>query len=282
MRILLLGSDGTLGTALTVVFRDARLITPSPSELNLGVEKSIVAGVERAAPDLVINAAAYTAVDRAEQDRDRAMQINGQAVGRLAQSCVQHRIPLVHFSTDYVFAGDHQLGYDELAIPAPRSVYGQSKLQGERLLQQSGAAFLLIRTSRLYGQSGAGSQTKKNFVTQMIERARTINQIEAVNDERASPTYALDLAQATRELVDRGACGAFHRTNDGSCTWYEFAQEIFSEIHWRGKLIPVSGSHFSRPAPRPSASVLLTTKLPPLRPWQTALRDYLRLINTSV
>lgn len=282
MRILLFGSDGMLGTALAVVFRDATLITPSLSEVDFELAGSIVAGVERAAPDLVINAAAYTAVDGAERESDRAMQINGRAVGTLAQICAQRHVPLVHYSTDYVFAGDYRPGYDELATPAPRNVYGHSKLQGERLLQRSGSEWLLIRTSRLYGRSGAGGQTKKNFVSLMIERARTENQIAVVNDERASPTYAPDLAQATRELVDRKARGIFHRTNDGSCSWYEFAQEIFSEIRWRGKLVPVPGSHFPRPAPRPSASVLLTTKLQPLRPWQAALKDYLKLINTSV
>lgn len=281
MRILLLGSDGTLGTALAVVFQDATLIMPSPSEVNFEKDESITVGVEQTAPNLVINAAAYTAVDDAERERDRAMRINGQAVGALADACAKRRVPLVHYSTDYVFAGNDQRGYNEQDIPAAGNAYGQSKLLGERLLVQSGAAFLLIRTSRLYGQSGEGSRTKKNFVTLMIEQARTRDQIEVVNDERASPTYALDLAQATRQLVDSGAGGIFHRTNDGSCTWYEFAREIFSEIGWRGKLVPVPGSRFPRPAPRPSSSVLLTTKLPPLRSWQAALKDYLKLINVS-
>lgn len=274
-RILLLGAAGTLGNALRNVLEGYDLVAWDADDLRLDDLDRIEPALRRVQPTVVINAAAFTAVDEAEQNEAPAKKINGAAVGAIARTCAALGAKLVQFSTDYVFGGEHPTGYDEEAQPNPLNAYGRSKLLGERLVPASGCDYLLIRTSRLFGHPRETSGVKKNFIQLMIERSTTSSTIEVVDDETASPTYAPDLAEATVALLDDNERGIVHRTNDGSCTWFGFAQEIFSQLKKRVILVPVPSARFPRPAPRPRFSVLHSIKFPPLRRWQEALQMYL-------
>lgn len=281
MKVLITGSDGTLGTALQRVFAAEQVTAWTLSDLDLSELDSIAGKVTSIQPELVINAAAFTDVDRAEQDERSATAINGDAVGTLAAVCASLGTRLVQFSTDYVFDGRQASGYDEQAVPAPVSAYGRSKYRGEQLLRQRGRDWLLIRTSRLFGRA-SGADSKLDFVRRMLALAKTQDIITVVDDETSSPTYVEDLAGAVATLVVAKANGVFHRTNDGSCTWYAFAKEVFAQAGLSVTLKPVSASAFPRPAARPQFSVLRSSKLPPLRPWAVALGDYLRTLGVAV
>ncbi|MBI4281799.1 dTDP-4-dehydrorhamnose reductase [Candidatus Uhrbacteria bacterium] len=249
-------------------------------------------------PALIINAAAYNDVDGAEKDATLANKINGDAIGYLADAATKVGATFVHYSTDYVFDGTKKYGYREDDAPNPISAYGKSKLLGEEKIflslrgahapEQSSVrgftprnnfAVYLIRTSRLFGAQGSG---KQSFVDAMLERIQKKDTFEIVDEEYACPTYAEDLAQRTREIIEqKKPSGIYHVTNSAAVTWYGFAQEIFRQAHELGILtraplvMPVPSSRFPRPAKRPAYSQLLNTKLPPLRSWQEALGDYL-------
>lgn len=278
MKVLLIGADGTLGTALSELLKDRGLVRWTQADVDLtdsGLRKAVVA----ASPTLVINAAAYTDVDGAEKNGHLAEIINGTAVGEIAMACRDLGVTMVHFSTDYVFNGETDAGYTEDDVPDPRNTYGRTKLLGERLLQQYAPSYLLIRTSRLFGSPATQGGAKQNFIMKMIELSRTKNELKVVDDEIASPTYAADLAQSSVALIDKNVRGVFHRTNDGACTWYAFAEEIFRQLHREISLLPARGTEFPRPAQRPRNSTLRTTKAPPLRRWQAALNAYLATLT---
>ncbi len=275
MKVIVLGSDGTLGTSLLNVRHEGyKLIPWTVGNCDLTDLPSIGPALAQESPDLIINASAYTDVDGAEKNEQLATLINAEAVGQIAMYCAAHRIPLVHFSTDYVFSGSTTEGYAEHDVPAPINAYGRSKLRGESLLVGSGCPYLCIRTSRLFGRSSA-AQGKKNFIEKMLELARQRSPLSVVDDERTSPTFADDLARSTYDLLRGGASGMFHRTNDGDCTWYELAQEVFSIVPLPVTLVPVPGATFPRLARRPERSTLKTTKVPPLRAWRESVKEYL-------
>ena len=229
-------------------------------------------------PDLVINAAAYTDVDGAENNRAAALAVNADGVGNVARAVKDLGAILVHYSTDYVFAGTNQEGYREDDLPGPAvNCYGETKLAGERLVQEISPNFYLIRTAWLYGAGG------KNFVDTMIKMGDNIineeeskREIRVVNDQWGSPTYTVDLAVATRKIVEgKLALGIYHLVNEGVTNWSSLAEEIFSSLKWGVSVIPVQSAVYPRPAKRPTWSVLLNEKGPQLRSWQNALADYL-------
>ncbi|MDO8425170.1 MAG: dTDP-4-dehydrorhamnose reductase [bacterium] len=295
MRVCIVGARGMLGHALVRAFSDCEVIAWDRSNLDITNAVQVRARIAAAAPEILINAAAYNAVDRAEEEQAVADAVNGYAVGHLADAAAAVGAAFVHYSTDYVFGALQDLpplpplpagggigaGYAEDAIPDPCSAYGRSKFLGEQEVQRVAAAhpgwqWHIIRLSRLFGTAAQSAGGKRSFVDVIIERAAASDRLEVVDDERASPTYAPDLAQATRDLVARTTeSGIYHRTNDGACTWYRFAQEALTCAGWRGTLVPVSASQFPRAARRPTHSVLRTTKLPPLRGWEQALAEYL-------
>jgi len=228
-----------------------------------------------AEPALVINCAAYNNVDGAEAEPERATLLNATAVEHLAKTCTEIEATLIHFSTDYVFEGAKRQGYVEADGPNPQSAYGRSKAAGE-ISAQHNPRHYLVRLSRLFGKPAVSENAKRSFVDTMLALAQQRSSLEVVDAEFSSPTYAPDLAQAVFDIVRlQSPYGTYHRTNDGACTWYGFAQEIFRLAEKSVTLTPVSPEKFSRPAARPAYSQLLTTKLPPLRPWQAALADYL-------
>jgi dTDP-4-dehydrorhamnose reductase len=183
---------------------------------------------------------------------------------------------LVHYSTDYVFKGDKKRGYREDDRPDPQSAYALSKYLGEQAVQENADNFYLIRLSRLFGRPAASQGAKKSFVQIMLELAQTKPEVNAVDEELDCPTYAPDLARRTREIIDqRKPLGIYHVTNSGGCTWYDFAREIFTSKNISVKLNPVPASFFPRPAVRPKYSILLNTKLPSMRSWQEALKEFI-------
>jgi dTDP-4-dehydrorhamnose reductase len=274
-KILILGAKGMLGKELARVFDACEVLVWDLKELDITNEAQAMKKIGEARPDVVINAAAYNAVDKAEEEKEKAEMLNGRAVGFLARAAKNVGAIFIHYSTDYVFAGDQKEGYAENDASAPISAYGASKLSGEK--EASGAGkFYIIRLSRLFGKMGDGQNVKKSFVDAMLDLGRVKKELDVVDEELSSPTYAPDLAERIKYVLDnRLPYGIYHAANAGACTWAEFAKEIFKQAGMDVTVRPVSGEKFPRPAKRPQFSVLLNTKLPPMRSWQEALGEYI-------
>ena len=279
IRIIIFGSEGMLGSELVKVFSEERhdaydIIAPSIREADITNYSAVHSAIESASPAFIINAAAYTNVDGAEEERDLAFKVNFEGVQNLANVAVSETIPLIHYSTDYVFGGKSEAGYDEAATPGPAvNIYGASKLAGEESLRKINPEYYLVRTAWLYGHNGP------NFVETMLQLAEERDELRVVNDQFGNPTSAHDLAQATRTLLDREKSyepGVYHLVNQGTTSWYEFAQEIFTLRRKKITVHPVPSTEYPTPAKRPQYSVLHNTKGPSLRPWQEALAEYLK------
>ncbi len=277
MNVLILGAKGMLGKELAKVFADDKPTLWDIDEIDITDPNQVNGKVSALSPELIINAAAYTNVDACEENEALATRVNGEAVGYLADVAARLGATLAHYSTDYVFDGSKKEGYAEGDAPNPINAYGRSKLAGERAIVKASKPLTralplscyLIRTAWLYGHAG------KNFVETMLSLAEKGGPIKVVDDQIGSPTYATDLAQATRELVESKAeSGIYHRTNGGVTSWYGFAKAIFEVYGKRVDLSPCKTSEYPRPAKRPAYSVLQSTKLLPLRAWQEALTDY--------
>jgi dTDP-4-dehydrorhamnose reductase len=269
-KILILGARGMLGYDLVRVFSDMRPTAWDREELDLTDAKSVRKALRHEKPEVVINAAAYTAVDDCETSSGLAMEINGDAVGTLADVCADIGAILVHFSTDYVFDGMKTDGYAEDDPTNPINAYGQSKVRGEHLLREATTRYYLVRSGWLFGRNG------KNFVDTILGQAHNRQPIRVVDDQTGSPTYTVDLAKAVRQLVEGEVpFGVYHLTNSGTTTWYGLAKEIFRVTKLDVHLTAVRTADFPRAAARPASAVLNNTKLPALRPWNAALADYL-------
>ena len=272
MNIVIIGAKGMLGSMLASVFTDAKPTLLDREEIDITNAQSVRDVLMPLQPDVIINAAAYTNVDAAEDHKDDAFLVNETGVKNLAEVASMMNATLVHFSTDYVFPGDKQDGYSESDSPGPAvNVYGQSKLAGERALVESGCNFYLVRTAWLYGPNG------KNFVDTMIELGKTKKNLSVVNDQFGSPTFTKDVAQFVRALLEtQESFGIYHGVNTGSASWFEFAEMIFTIVPgMKVDVKPVSSAEFSRPAKRPQYSILKHTKGPEFRDWKDALREYL-------
>jgi len=283
-KILILGAKGMLGRELAEVFADQNPVLWDREDINIADKKDVAEKVSAFKPAVIINAAAYTDVDGCETNRELALAVNGYGVGYLAEAARGAGAVLAHYSTDYVFDGKNPRGYPEDARPEnPVNFYGESKLLGEKLLGEEGAhglRYYLIRTSWLFGRHG------KNFASTMLKLAETKTELSIVDDQHGKPTYAKDLADATRKLLGESyPSGVYHVVNEPETTWYRFASAIFdtcSQIRAdfrKPVLKPCASAEFPRPAKRPAYSALLNTKLPLLRNWQGALDEYL---NTMV
>lgn len=278
MKILIIGASGMLGQELARVFKEYKPVVWSREELDITDKDQVQKKISDLKPDLLINAAAYNDVDGAEKNEALADKINGLAVGHLAKAICASGGILVHYSTDYVFKGDKKEGYLESDQPDPQSAYARSKYLGEQELQKNTDKFYLIRLSRLYGKPAKSEVAKKSFVDMILDLSRTKKELNVVDEELSSPTYAPDLAVRTKEIIEqKKSFGIYHATNSGACTWYGFAKEIFTVKDIDAKLNPVPASFFPRPASRPRYSILLNTKLPSMRSWQETLKEYLNL-----
>jgi len=281
-RVLIIGSHGNLGQDLVKVFEADQnwdVFAFDRDEIDIASEESLRKKIEEVGPVLVVNAAAYNAVDRCESDEiefELAKKINGYGPGLLAKVCKEKDIPLVHYSTDYVFDGEKG-EYDETAKPAPLSNYGRSKLLGEEEIQKNTDKFWLVRTSKLFGNPGKSAMSKKSFFDTMIALAKDNSSLKIVDEEKSCFTYTSDLARETKMIADEAPpFGIYHVVNEGACTWFEAATELFKMAKIDVETIPVASTEFPRPAKRPKSSVLLNTKLKPLRDYKDALKEHLK------
>ena len=231
----------------------------------------------------VMNCAAYTAVDKAEEHEDLCMRINRDAVRNLGEAAHAVGAKVIHVSTDYVFAGDGTRPYVEYDIPAPISAYGRSKYEGEKFVQQFANRYFIVRTAWLYGDG-------KNFVKTMLKLSETHDELSVVDDQVGSPTYTYDLSRLLVDMAEKENYGRYHATNEGLCSWYEFACEIFKQAaeidpaYGKVSVSPVSSDQYPAKAKRPSNSRMSKEKLTEngfekLPTWQDALHRYLREIE---
>lgn len=281
MNILILGSRGMLGAYLKETFKDQEVTAWDREDFDITLTQALENRIQKLAPEVIINAAAYNQVDRAEEEEELANLINGQAPGYLAQAANLVGATLIHYSTNFVFDGAKKAGYEEDDEPSPLSAYARSKYLGERLILDQarhypGLEYYILRTSYLFGRLGTSLGAKKGFVNIILEEATAGKEIKAVADEWACHTYALDLARRTREILEwRQPKGLYHITNTGACTWHDFIKEMLQIKKINAKLVAVEQRNLHRPAPRPTFSELLNTKLPAMRGWQEALTEFL-------
>ena len=283
-KILILGSLGNLGSVMVKDFQtDYEVIAWDREDMDITDGDLLINKIKEIKPDFIINTASYNAVDKCEESEEEfelAQKINGKAVGYLAEAALESGSVLVHYSTDYVFTGDQKEGYKEVDEPAPINNYGKTKLMGEQeIIKRSGQGlkYYLIRTSKLFGPKGKQESAKPSFFDLISNLAREKEELKIVRGEEISCfTYTRDLSRATKNLLEaKLPHGIYHITNSGPADWYEGAKFLLElkdikNVH----LKPVSSREFNRPAPRPKYSVLLNTKLEPLRSWQEALRSY--------
>ena len=276
MKTLVTGSAGMLAKDLIpcLLKMSREVLAPPEDELditNLGVVKH---AVDEFAPDLIINCAAYTNVDEAEKQEHQALMVNGLGVQNLCILCQEHDIPLVHFSTDYVFDGTKPSPYTIYDETNPINAYGRSKLLGEKYILWLLSNFYLIRTSWLFGLHG------KNFIETMLEIGQRQKQVSVVTDQKGCPTWTRHLAEVTVALIETGRYGIYHVTNSEPTTWFDFTKEIFRLAGLSTEVLPVTSEQFPRPAKRPSNSVLDPFPLKEvvgrgMPSWKVALKEYL-------
>lgn len=258
--ILVTGGDGQLGSALRLASAEShhRYIFTDIEELDITSAEAVEELFSREKIDIVVNCAAYTAVDLAEEQEDTADKINHKAAALLAEVCAQHNATLIHISTDYIFSGDSRRAYTEDDTPAPLNAYGRTKLSGERAVTKSGCKSIILRTSWLYSEFG------KNFVKTMRNLTATHKEIKVVADQFGTPTYAGDLAEAIVQIIENkkyDKCGVYNYSNLGECSWYDFAVEIARESgNDNCKITPCTTAEYPTKAMRPRYSVLDKSK----------------------
>ena len=284
-KILVTGSNGQLGSELQELapLRPAfefHFLTRAGMPLNDNniIHETILA--QR--PSFVINCAAYTAVDKAEAEKEEAFQINALAVEEMAKACVEIGAKFIHFSTDYVFDGTRQTLLKEDDAVAPINVYGESKLAGEQKALAANPDSVIIRTSWVYSFYG------KNFVKTMIRLMTEKDRITVVNDQSGSPTYAADLAKAILQIMSAGQWrpGIFHFSNDGVITWFDFAEEIGTQLQTTCDIQPTTTDNFPTPAKRPTYSAMDKSKIQELygielRPWKKSLHECMAKLKAN-
>jgi dTDP-4-dehydrorhamnose reductase len=281
MRILITGGQGQLAFDLKRVLAEHDVHALSRQELDICDAEHVAAVVRSIQPHVLINTAAFHRVDDCEIQQESAFAANALAVHRLGQLCKEQNAQFIHFSTDYVFGGqEKRQAITEDEAPAPLSVYGTSKLAGEYLAQIAWERAVVVRTCGLYGIAGASGKGG-NFVQTMLRKAHEGAALRVVDDQVCTPTSTMDLAEKVAWLIGQNLAGIVHMTNAGSCTWYEFAQEIFKLTGVDASLAPTTSQEYVTPATRPPYSVLANARLAALnqddmRPWQEALADYLR------
>ena len=276
--ILVIGADGMLGRCWTELLEARGIAHRSTMLADLDIcDPEALARFINPETDWVVNCAAYTLVDAAEEHEELANEVNGHAVGRMADRCKAVDAKLLHFSTDYVFDGTASAPYAADQPRSPVNAYGRSKAIAEELIKQSGVEHLLVRSSWLY------APWAKNFVLTIRELAKSRPSLRVVDDQRGRPTDSRKLAEVSLELANQGARGIFHVTDGGECSWFELATLIAEVVNPNCHVEPCASDEFPRPAPRPAYSVLdisATEQLVgPLIPWEARVRDVLRQVE---
>lgn len=307
--VLIIGSKGMLGQELARVFLESGEYSVTAwdrEDIDVTNEKETREKVMDLWPDVIINATAYNAVDLCETDeteKKKAEALNSVAPGILADIANDLQSIIVHYSTDYVFDGEQPKyreqgrrapgccgsgcsgcsyldpsgafdGYREYDMPNPLSVYGKTKLGGEREVEKRCEHHYIIRLSKLFGKSASAPGAKRSFFDVIMEKARADGRVKVVDGEESCFTYAPDLAQKTQELLGGASFGIYHVVNTGAVTWYEATKKLLEIAGIDAVVDPVSPNAFPRPAKRPSRSVLISTRTKPLRSWEEAVREY--------
>lgn len=281
MKILITGANGMLAKAVRERFKDKTLILTDVvqddtiKKLDITNLEDVTEFVSNCKPDVIINCAAYTAVDKAEEDLDLARKINADGPKNLAIAAKNANCILVHISTDYVFGGNLSLeeNYKEDDEKAPETVYGKTKLKGEEAITANTENYYIFRTAWLYGDGN-------NFVRTMLKLGREKESLNVVSDQHGSPTYAVDLADIIAQALEKEIpYGIYHATNLGFTTWYDFTKEILKMANISCKVITVTSEEFVRPAKRPKNSMMSKSKLldagVTIPSWEDALERYL-------
>ena len=283
--ILITGSNGQLGSELQVIAKQYPqyvFFFTDVAELDITNLITIENFVIENSIHTIINCAAYTAVDKAESEELLADNINHLAVKNLAKVAKEHRCQFIHISTDYVFDGTNHLPYLETDIPNPQSVYGKTKLAGERAIQEINPSnSIIIRTSWVYSSFGA------NFVKTMLKLGKEREELKVISDQVGTPTYAADLAKTILTILPQLTnenVAVYHYTNEGVCSWYDFAQAIFEITHTQCNVIPISTAQYPTAAQRPHYSVLNKSKIKEtyylaIPFWRKSLNDCLAVIT---
>ena len=296
MSFYLTGGSGQLGSDLQKILGMAgfRFFAPAEEDLDIRDSKSLrksFAQCDKSHPiSVVIHAAAYTQVDACEAHREKAFSINATATENLAEICAERKIPLVYISTDFVFDGTKSTPYQTDDPAYPINVYGASKLTGEEAVRRITDRHYILRTAWLYGVNG------QNFPYAILKKASAGEKLSVVDDQHGSPTYSRDLAEAiltllgvgiplhglhkSRAVMKPAPFGAYHVTNSGHCSWFDFACEIVRQAGWNTEIAPIDSSTLSRPAKRPAFSVLSLSSIVEqgleMRPWQQGLAAFLK------
>jgi len=279
-RVVVIGATGQLGSDVVEAFRADAVTGLAHDDLEITDGEAVRSTLERVRPELVVNAAAFHNVPRCETEEARAFAVNAIAPRQLARACTALGARLVHVSTDYVFDGGKCAPYVETDRPNPLNVYAISKLAGEYGVLNDGGSHQVVRSSGLYGVRPCRAKGG-NFIDTMFKLAAERPEVRVVNDEVLTPTFTHDLAAQIRTLAREAAPGLYHATNEGSCSWYEFARAIFDLAELKTPLLPTSVKEFASPVRRPTYSVLenaalRASGLGTMRPWREALEDYLR------
>ncbi|WP_243521142.1 dTDP-4-dehydrorhamnose reductase [Bacillus pseudomycoides] len=279
-KIVITGANGQLGRQFSKGFLSSPYDVHSlgKKEMNVVNYEEVCSVLEKLAPSIIIHCAAYTKVDLAEINKNEAFFVNATGTRNIAIAAERIKAKLVYISTDYVFNGMKETGYSEHDIPSPINVYGASKYVGEKFVQEFHTRYFIVRTSWLYGKYG------KNFVETMLNLAIVNKQIRVVNDQYGSPTYAKDLVNCVKRIMETDLYGIYHVSNEGVCSRFEFAKRIFSLANMDIQLIPVSTNEFETVASRPSYSALQHTMLKlnglcHMRSWEDALKEYMARKN---
>lgn len=277
MKILITGAQGQLGQDITQLCKNLHYDTLPCGSRDLDITRydEVCTYIRRQKPDIIINCAAYNAVDQAEKDWQQAFMVNGLGPKNLSLAANSIGAALIHYSTDYVFNGQTQHPYTLIDTPCPLSRYGESKLLGEQMVIRHALKYYLIRVSWVFG---AGNS---NFVQKVLEWSSQKTQISVVDDQISSPTYTRDLAQASLDLIKTDQYGLYHMTNKGHCSRYDWAAMILNHIGWTGELTAGKSDDFQTPAQRPAFSALdnfgtIQTIGYDLPSWQDATQRFLQ------
>lgn len=283
MKVLVTGSGGQLGTDLCQALRRFEVVALTHQGLDITNMSLVREVLGRHRAEVVINTAAYVRVDDCETETDKAFRVNALGAGNVAVVAQELGAKLVHISTDYVFGGEPEprtVPYTEFDTPAPLSIYGKSKLAGEDFVRHLCAKHFIVRSSALFGVAGSSGKGG-NFIETILRLAGERDEIRVVNDQVFSPTYTRDLAGKIAQLITTEYYGVFHVTNQGACSWHEFATEIVKLAGLRTAVIPITSDQYPQKARRPHYSVLDNYHLrllgmDDIRSWREALQDYMK------
>ncbi len=274
--ILVTGSTGQLGSDVVkeLLKRGYSTLSPNRSEFNLCSEDSIRNYILNSNCEAIVHCAAYTQVDKAEDEKDLCIKINATATKHIVKCAKILDIPMIYISTDYVFDGTKDGEYTENDETNPINIYGESKLAGEKYVQEILDKYYIVRTSWVFNING------KNFIETMLRLSKANNQLSIVNDQIGSPTYTKDLSRLLVDMLETSKYGLYHATNEGYCSWYEFANTIFKLANINIDIRAINSNEYASRAKRPLNSKLSKDKLieygfKPLPNWEDALKDYL-------